>query len=338
MLSEREIGLKQITDPGTPATPKEAVLHLTGRKWQRWCSRIKELGGTLPDSALRVKALEKMTKASLLSHPDIGFRINLTKAALQIDATPDDGKVEQLHAQLLSELEMISHRTAKDSDRAKESGNQGNPRVRGVEQQDQAPTPPKKGNPNPKVNPKSQQARVPNTAEGDQPQKPRCTFYLGPYGCKKGADCTYTHDWNAIPIPERSQRCKTCGARTQDARLNNPKGSPEVPQPPPPPGRAAELKSMLADAASILRQTMPVPAVETTRSEGTSSRQPGTANGAGTGATPQANSVTPGTPVSIEMLAAQLEGLRAMARGFEAKACRVDEILSGECEISRVPP
>ena len=29
-LSEREIGLKQITDPGTPATPKEAVLHLTG--------------------------------------------------------------------------------------------------------------------------------------------------------------------------------------------------------------------------------------------------------------------------------------------------------------------
>ena len=125
-------------------------------------------------------------------------------------------------------------------------------------------------------------------------------------------------------------------ARPQPKPPNNPKGSPEVPQPPPPPGRAAELKSMLADAASILRQTMPVPAVETTRSEGTSSRQPGTANGAGTGATPQANSVTPGTPVSIEMLAAQLEGLRAMARGFEAKACRVDEILSGECEISRV--
>ena len=211
--SGRELGGSRLHTTCVDLTPAPS------RKWQRWCSRIKELGGTLPDSALRVKALEKMTKASLLSHPDIGFRINLTKAALQIDATPDDGKVEQLHAQLLSELEMISHRTAKDSDRAKESGNQGNPRVRGVEQQDQAPTPPKKGNPNPKVNPKSQQARVPNTAEGDQPQKPRCTFYLGPYGCKKGADCTYTHDWNAIPIPERSQRCKTCGARTQDARL-----------------------------------------------------------------------------------------------------------------------
>ncbi|CAE7263274.1 GIP, partial [Symbiodinium necroappetens] len=47
------------------------------RKWQRWCAR----------------------------------------AALQIDVMPDDAKVDQLHAQMLSELEAAYHRSAKDTDK-----------------------------------------------------------------------------------------------------------------------------------------------------------------------------------------------------------------------------
>ena len=46
--------------------------------------------------------------------------------------------------------------------------------------------------------------------------------------------------------------------------------------------------------------------------------------------------MTPGTPVTIETLTAQLESLRSMARGFEAKACRVDEVIAGEREMNRV--
>ena len=360
-LSEREIGLRQVTEPTSASTPKDAVLHL--RKWQRWCSRIKELGGTLPDSTLRVKALERIVKTPLMSYPDIGFRINLTRAALQIDSTPDDHKVDQLHAQLLSELELVSHRAAKDSDKIRETGAPVPPKVRGVEHQEAAGASPKtsknSSNP-PKVNPKAPGNRSSGSNE-DQATKPRCTFYLGPNGCKKGSDCTYTHDWNAIPFSERSQRCKACGAkghRASDCRAGTkveekakarpqprtsgtPKSSTEIPQPPPPPNRDAELKSILADAASILRQTIPVPTVEATQAEGSpSSRATGPTVGAGTGATPQANSVTPGTPVSMEMLSAQLEGIRAMARGFEtkaeAKACRVDEVLSAGCAINRV--
>ena len=71
-LSEREIGLKQIIEPGVANNPKEAVLLL--RKWQRWCSRVKELGGTLPDSALRVKALERIVKSPLASLPRYQFQ------------------------------------------------------------------------------------------------------------------------------------------------------------------------------------------------------------------------------------------------------------------------
>ena len=83
---------------------------------------MRELGGVLPDSALRVKALERITKQVLLSYPDIGFRINLTRAALQIDTVPDDTKVDQLHAQLLTELEAVCHRVVKDFDKSRDQG------------------------------------------------------------------------------------------------------------------------------------------------------------------------------------------------------------------------
>ena len=358
-LSEREIGLRHLQDPPAATSAKEAVFSL--RKWQRWGARMRELGGVLPDPAIRVKALEKMTKGVLVSYPDIGFRINLTRAALQIDSTPDDSKVDQLHAQLLSELEVISHRGSKDSDRPRDPAAIGAPKVRGVEQQDQVPPPPKPPKHNPKSPPKAPGSRGGQVGDqGAGGSRPQCTFFLSPAGCKKGQDCTFSHDWNAIPSPERGQRCKGCGgkghrqseckagvkveekakAKSHPKQLGVPKATGEVPQPPPPPNRDAVLKSMLADAATILQQTVPVQATEvrTESSAGNSPTAPRGAAGvnAGTGATPQANAVTPGTPVSVETLAAQLESIRALARGFDVRTCIVDEVLTAECAVSRV--
>ena len=57
----------------------------------------------------------------------------------------------------------------------------------------------------------------------------------------------------------------------------------------------AMLKSMLADAASMLHQTIPVATTEVPTSERSpASHAAPTTSGAGTGATPQAQSVTPG--------------------------------------------
>ena len=353
-LMERELGLKQVQDPPVATNPKDAVQLL--RKWQRWSARLKELGGTLPDSALRVRALEKMTRAVLASHPDIGFKINLTKAALQVDSTPDDHKVEQLHAQLLSELEMVSHRAAKDADKPRDPLPQGNPKIKGVDAQDALPPKGPKGGP--KANPKTPNPKDSQSGGTVGTGKPQCTFYLSANGCKKGADCTFTHDWNQIPQAERHQRCKTCGgkghrmhecksglkgddkakARPQ-TRNQHPKAPSDVPAPPPPPSRDAVLKSMLADAASILQQTVPVQTTGVPSPDfplAGSPKAKSSSSSAGTGATPQANAVTAGMPVTIESIAAQLEGLRAMARGFEAKACRVDEMIFRECEVNRV--
>ncbi|CAE7274423.1 GIP [Symbiodinium sp. CCMP2592] len=103
------------------------------QRWKRWCSRMSELGGTLPDCSLQLKALEKMSRTALQAHPDIAFRVNLTRAALQVDTNPDDLKIGQLHAQILAELEALGHRTSKD-DKAKDSQTGTPPKIKGVEQ------------------------------------------------------------------------------------------------------------------------------------------------------------------------------------------------------------
>ena len=98
-LGEREIGLRNIQDPSPGAGVRDSVGLL--RRWKRWCDRMTELGGTLPDPALRVKALDKITRTVLQSQPEVAFRVNLTRTAIQIDSSPDSDKVIQLHAQIL---------------------------------------------------------------------------------------------------------------------------------------------------------------------------------------------------------------------------------------------
>ena len=129
-LSEREIGLRHIQEPSQGTSVKDTIEIL--RRWKRWCSRMVELGGALPDSSLQLKALEKITKLTLQAHPEVSFRISLTRASLQIDTCPDMGKVEQLHAQFLAELEALGHRLPKE-DKPKDSRPVPNPKIKGVD-------------------------------------------------------------------------------------------------------------------------------------------------------------------------------------------------------------
>ena len=67
-LAERELGLKNIAEPPAGTNANDTVELL--RRWQRWCSRMRDLGGVLPDSALQVKALTRITQAALLQYPE----------------------------------------------------------------------------------------------------------------------------------------------------------------------------------------------------------------------------------------------------------------------------
>ena len=352
-LSERELGLKQIQEPSVGTNVKDTIEQL--RRWNRWCDRIRELGGSLPDCALRVKALERMTKVVLQGHPDVAFRINLTRAALQVDSNPDDAKVVQLHAQMLGELEAISHRSGlKESDKAKD--NAPTAKIKGVEQSDGA-TPvaknPKYGKSPPKPPPTPKGA--PAIEAGSSSGVP-CTFFVSPNGCKKGGDCAFAHNWNAFSASEKAQRCKTCGSkghRANECRAGtkgeekakhkplpaNPKssGTPKasdtaartVGSTPPASKDISnqQIKTMLADAAQILQQAVPsasqatattIPAVPIS----SPSAPPQNVGSQVPQPSPQAARVTQGVPVTLAALNAQIESLRALAQEHEVKMIR----------------
>ena len=342
-ITERELGLRHIQEPPACAGVLETIEGL--RKWKRWCLRMTELGGTLPDPALQVRALTKLTRNTLQAYPDISFRVNLVRHTLQVDVNPDSEKVTKLHAQLLSELEMIGHRGPPPKDNDKSTGATQPPvpaKVKGVDAQDSssaAPKAPRVPKPPPKA-PNPPKAPTPDTSPTG---KTLCTFYLSPSGCKKGSDCNFEHSWSSIPFEERKGRCKTCGAKghkSQECKAGLKEGEPKgkgkggskgaakasveavtVPSPPPPPAADSQqqIKSMLADAALILQQAMP-------KGEATITPE-ATTQGVPVATSPKATTpaVAKGTPVSLAALSAQLDSLRAMTREYEAKMMRFQE-------------
>ena len=339
-ITERELGLRHIQEPPACSGVLETIEGL--RKWKRWCLRMSELGGTLPDPALQVRALTKLTRATLQAHPDISFRVNLVRHTLQVDVSPSSEKVSKLHAQLLSELEMIAHRgqPAKEPDKLVQSTPQVPPaKVKGVEAMEANPKAPKA----PKSAPKTPSLPKAPSPDSSPSGKTPCTFYHSPTGCKKGNDCNFEHSWNSIPFEERKGRCKTCGAKghkSHECKAGMKEGEPKakgkagpkgsarasveavsaVPAPPPPPAADSQqqIKSMLADAALILQQAMP-------QRDGTVAGEtvaPGPIAGPPKAPSP---GVAQGTPVTLASLSAQLDSLRAMTREYEAKMMRFEE-------------
>ena len=348
-LTERELGLRNIAEPPAGATIQDTIETL--RKWQRWCLRMNELGGVLPDSALQVRALSKITKAVLQQNPEIAFRVNLARASLQVDLTPDNEKVQKLHAQLLSELEAIAHRGEKDKDKGNREGpTPPPPKVKGVDAFPGNPSPPPKAPKPPKNPPKAPGSQGQQTSQESSSGKPPCTFHTGHNGCKKGADCTYEHNWAAFSPAEKSARCKTCGAKTHKAAEcragskgedgkpkpkarkapPNPKSSPEPARGPQPASQPSEanhqhIKSLLADAALLLQQSFPTTTGSGPEQPSATPATPIASPPSSVPGAPKASQPPPvqGTPVTLASLSAQLDQLRSLTREPEVRTCMV---------------
>ena len=277
-LNEREIGLRNIQDPPAGTNVQDTIEHL--RKWRRWCARMTELGGVLPDCALQVKAITKISKAALLQNPEVSFRVSLSGASLQVDLNPDNEKVLKLHAQILSELEAIHHRVPKEKEGDRDKGRDGaaQAKIKRVEAATPALTPAPKTPKAPKAPPKSSSPPKQVSSEVSTQRGP-CTFYSQNNGCKKGADCAFEHNWAGFTPAEKALRCKLCGSKNHRAAACTaglrgdqekgagkgiqkaqavPKVASDTPPPPPPkPASQQHVKAMLADAARILQQVMP---------------------------------------------------------------------------------
>ena len=141
---------------------------------------MAELGGALPDSAIRVRALTKITKQVLPIHPEISFRINLVRAELQVDLTPTDDKVDKLHGQLLSEFEAINNRKEREQERERANTSVPPAKIKGVETAEVIPQTPKHPKTPNKAAPKPPNPPAKSGAGGEGASSGRlpCSFYV----------------------------------------------------------------------------------------------------------------------------------------------------------------
>eukprot|EP00439_Symbiodinium_sp_Y106_P083071 s597_g22.t2 len=105
-VAERSEALRQVQQPRPADSPIDAVLKL--RTWRRWMTRLSDLGGSQPDAAVCIQALEAITSSVLRSLPNLAFRVNLVRASLNLDTQPTSTKVMEYFEHLLAELEGVS--------------------------------------------------------------------------------------------------------------------------------------------------------------------------------------------------------------------------------------
>ena len=204
-VAERAEALRQVQHPRPADSSIDAVLRL--RTWKRWMTRLSDLGGSSPDAALCVQALEAITGNVLKSMPSLSFRINLVRASLHLDTQPTPVKVGEYYEHLLVELEAVSRVSEVTPAAGGGSKGDANKGVRQVEAKAQAATEGGQAQRDPKG---GKSAGSPGTAESP---KKLCKWFHEGKGCKRGKDCRFAHDWNQIPKPDRLERCMACGGK-----------------------------------------------------------------------------------------------------------------------------
>ena len=146
-----------------------------------------------------MNALDRLGASVSKSSTQAAFRVSSTRAALQVDICPTHQNVINYADTLLAEAEGAFH-----------SGlAQGTVKVKAVT----APEPAKeardgkggKGAEKPADDGRGKGKRGP----------PACNFFGTEEGCKKGAICTYKHDWSTI---EKRGRCWTCSSTKHTQR------------------------------------------------------------------------------------------------------------------------
>ncbi|CAE7214330.1 RE1 [Symbiodinium microadriaticum] len=186
---ERTAILKHLEGTVGSEDPGEVVAQL--RRWRRHLARAEEMAIALPDASLQLKGLEVITSKVLEKLPDVKFRLALAKNELRLASTPTAETVLKFYQHLLAELQQVMP-TLKNETAKLKGATTGMNTGQGTGGSGTPGGSPKKG-------------------------KNPCKFFQSEGGCKKGASCSYAHEFASKA--DRKQRCWSCGAtghRQQD--------------------------------------------------------------------------------------------------------------------------
>ena len=198
---EKQMLLRNLEDPPEVTNVGDAPAAL--RRWLRWKSRTAEIGAVVPDAALLLKGLNRMTRRVLESHKELQFRIQLARSSLGVDTTPTELTVSRFATHLLAELDQVALTEKRTSGSATKADG---PKLKSMELD-------KSG----KGKGKDRQDR----GQEDGATKTRCRFFLTEHGCRKGKECSFSHDQK-----DEKRRCYVCGSSEHFATAcTRPKGS-----------------------------------------------------------------------------------------------------------------
>ena len=196
-VAEKQTLLKSLEDPAEITSVQEAPGAI--RKWMRWRRRAKEVGAVEPDPALLLKGLNKMTRRVLESHRDIQFRVSLVRNTLSVDTTPTSSSVDQLAAHLLAELEQCAM-TDKRSITTTAKKEVELPKLKNMEAE---------------AAEKGKGKGRDREKNDEEKSKQKCRYYLTEGGCRKGRECTWSHEQR-----DELRRCYVCGSSQHLAHLS----------------------------------------------------------------------------------------------------------------------
>jgi len=141
--------------------------------WRRHRSRALELGATLPDVLLQVRALDVVAQGILKQHPQTQFRIASYRMEANIDERPTDETLAQFLELLTAEMDTLQTGTTEASGGSVDKAGASVKMLK---------------------------------SSGGSP----CKFWGSEHGCQKGKRCAYQHDWQSLE--DRASRCFVCSS------------------------------------------------------------------------------------------------------------------------------
>ena len=161
-LAEKTYTLSELTTTSPASTASQAVQRL--RQWKRQQTRASELGLTLPDPLIMVKALDAIMVDLWPQHPQASFRVSAFRMHQQIDVRPTMASLENLYDLLLAEADQMVYGKTGDVGEKEQK-----PSVKMLQQQ-----------PSRSTTQPSSTVKV-------------CSFWGTEKGCRLGRACRYLH-------------------------------------------------------------------------------------------------------------------------------------------------
>ena len=193
---EKSLNLKELTQLQKSTTMAELSSSL--RSWRRHFGRAREVGATLPDGTLLLRALEPAARHVAKENSQAAFRLAQSRAALQVDEQPQPSSIWDFRQCLLAEVETLVLMNSTVA-----STMESPPLKLKVFEVTETDT-------NASTKPQ-QDGGASGKGRGGTTADVPCRWFKSDTGCRAGKQCKWLHSWEGIN--DKNSRCWNCEAK-----------------------------------------------------------------------------------------------------------------------------